>query len=111
MNCKPDDIARVVVPPGFKRTLQDKFVTVVGCIPGHDDICQRAYGSPRGGVWLCVFATPFMFHHNGSSWMVKQAFLLDSWLRPIRDQPGDDETLTWAGKPEHVAPRAPVTQG
>ena len=27
----------------------------------------------------------------------------DSFLRPIRDNPGDDETLTWAGKPEHVA--------
>lgn len=23
----------------------------------------------------------------------------DSRLRPIRDQPGDDETLTWAGLP------------
>lgn len=26
----------------------------------------------------------------------------DRALRPIRDQPGDDETLTWAGKPAPV---------
>jgi len=24
----------------------------------------------------------------------------DEWLRPIRDQPGADETLTWAGLPQ-----------
>ena len=24
----------------------------------------------------------------------------DRYLKPIRDQPGEDETLTWAGKPE-----------
>lgn len=28
--------------------------------------------------------------------------LRDSNLRPIRDQDGEDETLTWAGKPEQV---------
>ena len=27
----------------------------------------------------------------------------DSALRPIRDQPGDDETLTWAGLPRYIA--------
>ncbi|AXF52864.1 MAG: hypothetical protein [Bacteriophage sp.] len=26
----------------------------------------------------------------------------DEHLRPIRDQDGEDETLTWAGKPEEV---------
>lgn len=26
----------------------------------------------------------------------------DSWLRPIRDSDGADETLTWAGKPQPV---------
>ena len=27
----------------------------------------------------------------------------DQYLRPIRDSDGEDETLTWAGKPEQVA--------
>ena len=89
MNCKPGDLAWVKVPPGFKLTLQDKFVSVIGCLPGFDDICQRSYGQPRDDAWLVRFSTPFLFHHNGKSWMVQQAFLLDSWLRPIRD-PGDD---------------------
>jgi len=26
----------------------------------------------------------------------------DAWLRPIRDQPGEDETLTWAGRPNEL---------
>ena len=26
----------------------------------------------------------------------------DAWLRPIRDQDGEDETFEWAGKPEGV---------
>ena len=26
----------------------------------------------------------------------------DAWLRPIRDQDGEDETLQWASKPEGV---------
>ena len=29
--------------------------------------------------------------------------LEDVCLRPIRDNPGEDETLTWAGKPEKVS--------
>jgi hypothetical protein len=27
----------------------------------------------------------------------------DEWLRPIRGEDGDDESLTWAGKPEAAA--------
>jgi hypothetical protein len=101
MNCKPGDLAVVKVPRGFKLTLQDKFVSVIGCHSGFDDICQRSYESPRSDVWLVRFSTAFLFHHNGRSWMVRQAFLLDSWLRPIRN-PGDDardETLEWKRVP------------
>lgn len=33
--------------------------------------------------------------------------IADSCLRPIRDQPGDDETLAWAGRPGEI--KAPET--
>ena len=36
--------------------------------------------------------------------------IADSCLRPIRDQPGDDETLAWAGKPKEIeAPKVKET--
>ena len=32
---------------------------------------------------------------------VTERAVCDCHLRPIRDQPGEDETLAWAGKPAH----------
>lgn len=37
-----------------------------------------------------------------STWGTYDTTMWDSYMRPIRDNPGEDETLTWAGKPEKV---------
>lgn len=77
-----------------------------------------------GGQWNVgriveiMFFDPGKFHHFSGvqgSWRVKSSNLLhakggwmkevwfpDSWLRPLRDGEGDDESLSWAGKPEQV---------
>lgn len=42
---------------------------------------------------------------QGLPWMMP-----DAYLRPIRDQPGEDETLTWAGLPKPIAQPTPAKE-
>jgi hypothetical protein len=94
MNCKPGDLA-VVVPPYADRSLLGCFVSVVRIAP------PKPFHS-RGGVLY----DPGM--PGGPGWIVDAtgpnfpAAVADSCLRPIRDNDGEDETLTWAGKPETI---------
>lgn len=76
----------------------------------------------QGDLAVIVRALPGAERHIGKviecremftshSWLVPASFaphiaVLDAHLRPIRDNPGDDETLTWASKPE--AERVPA---
>lgn len=88
MNCKPDDLAIVVVPSDWwgKRTLDGKIVQVVRFVP------------PRGTdhkwdqrpTWWCVFQTPWFNDHG---YMFLESWVLDSWLRPISGVPVTDEVL------------------
>jgi len=95
MNCKKGDLAYIVVPAGFERTLEGKYVTVLGRA-GKCDL--KTFGGP--GSWLCKFHVPWFTDRRYH--MVSQCYLMDSWLRPIRDLPGDDQTLSWAGLPQDV---------
>lgn len=87
-NCKPGDLARVIDDPESRCAgIVDKIVTVtkpvmVGVWPG-----WMYAGSPM--VCIC-----------GCGRQIDA--LADALLRPIRGQDGDDETLTWAGKPEQI---------
>jgi hypothetical protein len=77
MNCKPGDVARIIVPGPFE-----------------------------GRILVCIEISHT--HSDGdSAWVVDPPppgfrYVWDSALRPIRDQPGDDETLTWAPVPSEV---------
>jgi hypothetical protein len=84
MNCKPGDLA-VVVGIGMSPAL-GMLVTCVApyCGPWKD-------GSSTAGWTLDRFIPT----RSGGF----QNVIGDCYLRPIRDQPGADETLTWAGKP------------
>lgn len=93
MNCKPGDLAYIVVPAGFERTLDGKYITVLSRT-GKCDL--DTFGGT--GVWLCEFHVPW--YSDRRDFMVKRCYLIDSWLRPIRDQPGKDESLTWASLPQ-----------
>jgi hypothetical protein len=85
MNCKPGDLAIVVVPPDWPRkTLAGKVVEVVRFVP------------PRGPeskwdqrpTWWCRFNAPWFTDHGK---LICEGHMLDSWLRPISGVPVHDE--------------------
>lgn len=75
MNCKQGDLA-VIVKSNFEKAAIGR---IVRCVRFND-----SFGMP---------AWEFEPHFN-QYWVCR-----DEFLRPIRDQPGEDETLTWAGLP------------
>jgi hypothetical protein len=77
MNCKPGDLVMVV--GGHAKHLYGQVTRVVELLPGRSD-----------PVW--VIDPQLDTYWAGA----------DKHLRPIRPQKGEDETLTWAGKPEQV---------
>ena len=84
MNCKPGDLAVIV------RSIAGNEGRIVRCLefvgPGDDQkLCD---------CWLLDQQIP------GTLRPIR--VISDSKLRPIRDNNGEDETLTWAGKPEGV---------
>ena len=107
MNCKPGDLA--VVRSGCRTPgISGRIVTVVR---------QVAYGE----TFLNTKGKAMAWRHQCDGWVIESSYPLpwkvgnsdevgqfnqrgiaDAILRPIRDQPGDDETLTWAGKPQEV---------
>jgi len=116
MNCKPGDLAEVVgktETPGLKGM----FVIVESLvIPG-----SRVDGLLMGDsapAWVCRSAVtgsllPALIDHEilgrycGSTLEhVERRPIADVILRPIRDQLGEDETLTWAPVPATKQPVA-----
>lgn len=43
--------------------------------------------------------TPFWTGSKRTTRLARYGCINDKWLRPIRDNDGQDEALTWAGKP------------
>lgn len=87
MRCKPGDIARIVGDPMNR----DRLVHV-------DSVAD---GEP--GRWLVTGLQPLYCYARAR--MCKAGTVgkcSDDRLMPLRDAPGDDETLTWAGKPALV---------
>jgi hypothetical protein len=85
MNCKPGDLAIIVVPAHWPRkTLSDKIVKVIYFVP------------PRGPgpewdqrpTWWCNFNTAWF---NDAGRMFLEGPVLDSWLHPISGVPVNDE--------------------
>lgn len=81
MNCKQGDIARVI----YDARLPGCCGVIVRCVEPerHPDVPFPA--------WLVE--PPLLNGHD---------CIFDYLLRPIRDSDGEDETITWAGKPEAV---------
>jgi hypothetical protein len=92
MRCKPGDLTYVVVPRPFNKTLDGKFVDVEAS-GGCDNGTRRIPGDSMGHSWMCRFHVPWV-REDGK--VIRQCLLYDDWLRPIRDNPGQDETLDWA---------------
>ncbi|AJW97476.1 hypothetical protein BM43_3192 [Burkholderia gladioli] len=85
MNCKPGDMAIVVVPSSWPRkTLDGKIVEVVRFVP------PRGTGAEwdQRPIWWCVFQTAWFNDHGR---MFTEGPMLDSWLRPISGVPVTDD--------------------
>jgi len=90
MNCKKGDLAVIVVSMTRPHSV-GKIVTCVSLKP-----------CPRTGAPAWIIDPPVgkeVFVHG--AWRAGD-WIEDKCLRPIRPNDGEDETLTWAGKPEQV---------
>ncbi len=103
MNCKPDDLAVIV---------RDDFPENIGALvhvlrpAGEAFNFSTPTGSDVGFEWevmpsRCLRAWNDDFTSSPSEPGEPVAFP-DSCLRPLRDNPGEDETLSWAGLPKKV---------
>ena len=94
MNCREGDLAVVV---GGERTRRNvgRVVRVIA-LAGPEDFDPLV---PRDRCWRVD--TPMRWDSLlfGS---VMCPVAPDEYLRPIRDNDGEDETLAWAGKPQGV---------
>lgn len=95
-NVRAGDLAYIVncdIPEN-----NDRFVTV-------KEISHEWSLANNTLVWLVEASSPLMTSNTG---LKTRGVIRDANLRPIRDQPGSDETLEWAGKPKDLT--APVPQ-
>ena len=86
MNCKPGDLAIIV------RSIAGNEGKIVRLLRLHTGSSNYFFGGPR---W--VIDAPVT-----DCWGFPINSLADACLRPIRDQEGDDETFSWAGKPTEL---------
>lgn len=86
MNCKPGDLAIVI------KSEQGNLGKIVRCIeylPGFK------WKDMTYGAWV-VDGNLTNIDPKGVN------RIPDNWLKPLRDSDGEDETITWAGKPERI---------
>ena len=89
MNCKAGDLAIIVAPD---REGDGRLVEVIRAATPADVVMYEP------GAWFVkVLGDGLrMYGKNGSVIKLQYCALKDSVLRPIRDTPGDDESLLWA---------------
>lgn len=91
MNCKPNEIARIV---NSNTGNNNRLVMTREFVQNH----------VHGQGWECEALQTIINPHGGTVPPGTIVFSADAHLRPIRDQPGEDETLQWA-----PVPGVPVT--
>lgn len=86
MNCKPGDLAIVVVPSDWwgKRTLDGKIVEVVHFVPPRGDGPEW----DQRPTWWCKHQSAWFNDHGV---MFTEGMMLDSWLRRISGVPITDD--------------------
>ena len=98
MNCKQGDLAIVVA--GNPNNL-GKPVTCLRFIPKGARTPSKAVAVHDGWETDIPLHVTWTFP-SGKEVKGMSNYSGDCYLRPIRDAPGEDETITWAGKPEKV---------
>lgn len=98
LRCKVGDLC-VIVSDDFQENI-GKFVTVVERANPAD------FFDYDGEEWICKPVSPIRAWADGempkTNFSIEDAAMKDSDLRPIRDQPGADETLSWKDVPQEV---------
>lgn len=89
MNCKPGDLAVIVRSTDGQAV--GRFVECLQMDGNHSEF---------GPIWRVRTEGRGIVTIHGTLAIVLH--MPDAWLRPIRPDEGEDETLTWAGKPEGV---------
>ena len=91
MNCKPGDLAVIV------RSIHGNLGKIVRCLRflGHQEFDDGIFCDDAWLVEGRFDEVCFVSRRRGGD-----ATISDSDLRPIRDQPGEDEMLRIAGKPQ-----------
>lgn len=98
MNCKPGDLAVIVRSYAGN---EGKIVRCLSFIPAGTSVSKDGYASEDG--WVTDVPLRQMFYPDDGSapFRIDDAFYaIDSFLRPIRDQHGEDEMIRIAGKPK-----------
>lgn len=94
MNCKPNDIARLVKTPAGRN--HNRLVSVDGTCG--DPTCDRDR-LEYGHLWRCT-ALQSMDTGDGTDPPGSLCCIPDQFLRPLHDGDGQDEALRVAGLPE-----------
>ena len=87
LKCRPGDLAVIVRGRNVGALVE---VLAKSLLFEPDFWLVKALGAPLQGS---LFGQPVP---------MTQGNIADARLRPIRAQPGDDETLAWAGLPQHA---------
>jgi hypothetical protein len=97
MNCRKGDLAVIV------RSYAGNEGKIVRCVRLHasqtHDLSGLPFGLSLGPRWVVDRPLPDAFGRPVFA-------VADACLRPIRDQPGEDETLRIAGLPHSRTPEA-----
>lgn len=91
MNCKQGDIAVVLRDPYCGNVDVGKLVDVVK-FDGYD-------GDGEPCWWCRGIGSALACYTDGYAPARDLVAIPDPWLKPIRNDPGEDETLRWAGLP------------
>lgn len=106
-NCRAGDIAVITRNPTGRNDVAGSIVEVISVAP------KEKFLLPNGDLnsavqtdslrWVCRFRNKVeVMNTIRGAILVEYATVFDKYLRPIRPSEGEDETLTWAGKPEKV---------
>lgn len=106
MNCKPGDLAVII----RGRTPGCRYVGTIVTV-----LELEREASIFGPIWVVEFSRPLTgvtLSKRGDVLGVSGLSAVqgcpDAWLRPIRDQPGADETLRWIDVPVPEIDEAPT---
>ncbi len=108
LNCKPGDLAVIIdsdpeTNPDTGGVLCDVLCHPPGEYFNLPDGTPARCDSGPATTWVIRLHRPINVRWlDGGFHLASYAVCPDSKMRPIRDNPGEDETLTWAPKREGV---------